>query len=110
MTTRSTQLGIDVGVGTTEVTLYTVPTGKRSIVKGLQMTNTNAAANFTAIEVYSGATLLGFWREYMAAGGVTGDSITKELWLVLNAGQALKAVSHAASVSVIVSGAELPSP
>lgn len=107
MTVHSTQLGANEAVGTTEVTIYTVPANIRTIVKGLQLVNNSGSANFIALELYSGSTLLGYWREYMGAAGASGDSITKEIWMVMNAGQTFKAVCHAVSISVILSGSEL---
>jgi hypothetical protein len=96
-----------VTVGTTEVTCYTVPTGKRTIVKNIVACNTNAAANTVAIEVYNGATLLAFFRLYTAIEETPGDTVSMLPWIVLNAGQTLKAVSAHASTVLLISGSEL---
>jgi hypothetical protein len=104
---HSNQLAATTGLGTTEITLYTVPTGKRTIVKSVVLLNTNAAANIAALEVYSGATLLAFMRFYLAITATAGDTVNAQTWFVLNAGQTLKGIATKASVSVLISGSEL---
>jgi hypothetical protein len=107
VTVHSTQLGHNVAVGVSEVTLYTVPTGKRALLKGYVICNTSSSANELALELYNGATLLAFWREFLAIEETAGDTIIRTPWLVLDAGQALKAVAAHASVSVLLAGTEL---
>jgi hypothetical protein len=104
---HSNQLAATTGLGTTEITLYTVPTGKRTIVKSIVLLNTNAAANIVAIEVYNGATLLAFMRFYLAIEATAGDTVNAQTWFVLNAGQTLKGIATKASASVLISGSEL---
>jgi hypothetical protein len=104
---HSNQLAATTGLGVTEITLYTVPTGKRTIVKSVILLNTNAAANIAALEVYNGATLLAFMRFYLAITATAGDTVNVSTWFVLNAGQTLKAIATKASVSVLISGSEL---
>lgn len=104
------QLGAGLSIGTTEVTLYTVPNGHRTIVKNVTMANRNAAANFAAISFYNPSTQIALWREYMAAAGADGDTIIRNTWVVMNAGDRLTVVGHLSPVSVIVSGSELVLP
>jgi hypothetical protein len=93
--------------GTTEATLYTVPTGKRTIVKSVVACNTNAAANIVAIEGYSAGTLIWFYRVYLAIEATSGDSSLTLPWIVMDAGQQLRAVATKASAYLAISGSEL---
>jgi hypothetical protein len=107
VTVHSNQLVAIEALPTTETLIYTVPANKRTIVKSVIATNTNAAANTVAIEVYSGATLLGFFRLYQAAANATGDTVNMELWLVLVTGQTLKGLCSHANSTLLISGSEL---
>ena len=107
MTVHSTQLGLALTIGTGGTTLYTVPAGKRTIVKSVVLQNLNAAAAQATIAIYNGATELAQWGVHLAAAGAAGDSNADQIWVVLNAGQRLKVFAGAASCSAVASGSEL---
>lgn len=107
MTVHSTQLGADLTLGTGATTLYTVPAGKRTIVKSIVVCNGNAAANFVGFGVIRAGVTIANFRYFVAATSTSGDTVSDLPWIVLNAGDQLLAQAHLASVSVIVSGAEL---
>lgn len=107
MTVHSAQLGADPSLGTGTVTLYTVPAGVRTIVKNAIAKNLNGAASYVVFTFGDSAGDHGYYVLYMAASGSDGDSVTWNPWVVLNAGDWIKAVAHAASASVIISGTEL---
>lgn len=107
MTVHSNQLGFGhaLGVGTT--TLYTCPSLKRTIVKSIVVENTNAATQRLIFQVKNGATTKVQWCEHPAAGSAAGETVFRDLWVVLVAGDVLQVIVAAASVDVIVSGSEL---
>ena len=108
MTTHSTQLGANLDVGTTEHTLYTVPAGKRTIVKSLAACNYASAATTLFVKGKVGSTDV--WLLEIPLGGNTTDTRiwVQPVWIVMNAGDLLRVVANAASVSLVASGAELP--
>lgn len=110
MAVRSQRLGANLGVGTTETTLYTVPSGFRTIVKSIVVCNRNAAANFFALGLYSGGSEVAIWREFMAASGNAGDTVFRDLWVVMDAFDHITGTAHLSPVSVVISGAELDLP
>jgi hypothetical protein len=107
MTPRSTQLcAAHITSGSLGL-VYTVPAGKRTIVKSLTCYNDHAGTNYLQVVGYTGATELFQVRVYMAAAGSTGDTQELMLWLVLNAGQTVEMAAEASGVQVLMSGAEL---
>jgi hypothetical protein len=107
MSVHSARLGYDSALGTTGVTLYTVPSGKRTIVKCITAFNATGSANrVLVIGEVSGnnAFVEGL---HLAAIGSDGESKTILPWHVLNAGDTIAAVADHSSVSVAVSGTEL---
>lgn len=107
MAVHSKRLGSSIAVGATDVTLYTVPSGKRTIVKGVQMQNLGATACRGTLKVYNGATQIMQYATPLAAVGSDGNSDTRQIWLVMNAGEALKCNCTAGTIVVCASGAEL---
>lgn len=108
MSVASKSLGSAANLGTSETTIYTVPTGKRSIVKNVTVVNNAGSANWLIISVYtSGGTLLFFWHEFLTAQNTNGDSVVRDTWLVIHESWELRVQSHVAGLYVAVSGAEL---
>lgn len=107
MTVHSTQLGAHQTIGTGGVTIYTVPANKRAIVKSIWIRNTAGAAQTAAFALIltGGATITIF--QPLAASPAAGSSLYLDLWVILNAGDALKITAGAASLDAIVSGTEL---
>lgn len=107
MTVHSTQLGLELTFSTTHTTVYTVPAGKRTIVKSILIQNQTAAAGTVTIWVQVGSTQLFAINYHLTAAGSVGDSVTLAPWLVLNAGQSLVVATQAGSAGIAFSGAEL---
>lgn len=107
MTVHSTQLGAKQGITTAGYTLYTVPSGKRTIWKGVTIYNASGSAQGVTIEVQLVDGDVIYQTYQLAAAGSDGDSINAQTWVVLNAGDSLAVSIAHNSVAVIVSGAEL---
>jgi hypothetical protein len=107
VTVHSTQLGAHQNVGASYVTLYTVPAGKRTIVKSIWARNSNAAAQVAAVQLLlaSGADI--FFFIPLAASPAAGSTLFMPLWVVLNQGDVIKYAAGGTNGDVIVSGAEL---
>ena len=87
--------------------LYTVPAGKRTIVKNMLARGASGSASHATWSVFDGATSLFSFNVYLAASGSDGDTSIINPWIVLNAGQTLKVQFSATGGWVSVSGAEL---
>lgn len=105
---HSVQLGNGIALGAGLNTLYTCPSGKRTIVKSVYLRNATAAAVVSAIAVTrsTGGTINFFVP--LAATPAAGSTVFLDLWMVLNAGDVLKVGGAAGSgVDALASGAEL---
>ncbi len=91
----------------TPSTFYTVPTGKRTIVKNIVAQNNNAAANRLQVQCKTGSTIIVEFNIYGAALNASGDTTVTNPWLVLNAGDTLLMAVAANGFYVAISGAEL---
>jgi hypothetical protein len=107
MPVHSARLATTIALGTSLTTLYTVPTGKRTIIKSVVAQNFTASTPTLTMGIYSGSTEIGQWSIHMASLGTVGDTQIVPVWIVMNAGELLKAFSSAASIGVVVSGTEL---
>lgn len=107
MTVHSTQLGGGSYASGSYHSVYTVPAGKRTIVKGLWIRNTNAAAQVVAINCDTVSFGNVYFYYHLAAAGSSGDSQYFDIWIVLNAGDVLKVGPGASNADVIAAGAEL---
>lgn len=108
MSVHSARLGSAAGLGAASTTLYTCPSGKRTIVKTIWLRNATAGAitGGWAIVISGGATLTFF--QPLAATPAAGSTVKIEPWAVLHAGDVLKVSGAAGSgVDVYISGAEL---
>ena len=107
MSVHSARLGANNGVGTGGVDLYTVPTGKRTIVKCFTIRNLGAGTIFVQFDVKNGATVLFQLVYFPTAAGAAGDTIIPLPWFVMNAGEVLHVHTGSGTASVSASGAEL---
>lgn len=107
MTVASAQLGSAAALGTSLSTIYTCPSGKRTIVKSLVVFNGASSTNVVTWELLAGATLLSTWNTHLATTGAAGDSVYEQPWIVMNAGDVLKAIASASGVRLVVSGTQL---
>jgi hypothetical protein len=108
VTVHSDRLGSGAALGAGYHTVYTCPTGKRTIVKSIWLRNNTAAAITGAFQVViSGGATISFFQP-LAATPAAGSTVKLEPWVVLRAGDALNIAGIAGSgVDAYVSGAEL---
>ena len=107
MTVHSTQLGHANALGTGGTTLYTVPSGIRTILKSMVLTNLGASAMRPAIALMHGATTLATINLDLGASGTDTETLTWLPWIVLNAGDSIVVTPRAGTMDVIASGSEL---
>ena len=89
-------------------TLYTVPTGKRTIVKSIVPRNAGSSAGAVVIGLKNGATSEGNFGIWCTASGTNGDSAVVLPWIVLQVGWSLTVSFPTGSGGwITVSGSEL---
>jgi hypothetical protein len=94
----STRLGLaNLAPAAGLTTLYTVPSGKRAVVKCVTVYPATGVAS-TAVMVIAGLAALIF------ACGATTSTIERELSIVLNAGETLQWLCTGGQTAVTVSG------
>lgn len=102
----STQLAlVNTSTGSAYVTVYTVPTGIRTIIKELRVYSGGATARDFWWSILSGASARDFQKV-----AITGANFDRrdETWTVLNEGQSLRIFQSAAgALNILVSGYEL---
>lgn len=104
MGVRSKRLWGPTIVSTGNVDLYTVPDGETALVKHLGLVNNAAVNNFIALSVNSVASSSRIYTATVAPGAGPGD---KDLFIVLQPGDVLKATASFATMVVTGFGAEL---
>lgn len=109
MSVHSNRLAATIITSTTQTTIYTAPTAKRTIVKRIVVRNLAAAAARCFFQLQNaGGTTLANWNVWATAVGAAGDTADFDTWIVMNAGEHLTAQwNQAAGGSIIVSGSEL---
>lgn len=101
---RATQLASAAINTTTPTTVYTVPTGKRAIVKQIVAQNTTGTSKDLQFRLPVLGTVL-HW--VLAAYGTGADRVVQNVWIVLNAGDTIKLNTVVAGlVNVVISGSE----
>lgn len=104
---RSTSLGIVKLTVATFHTLYTVPAGRRTIVKSVAIYNGGAAGRTAYVAVVRGGTTF-YGAVWTLGASQANPSSEQEVWWVLNTGDQLKVQTiDSGDMSFIVSGAEL---
>jgi hypothetical protein len=106
---RSSQLGSAHVTDTSDHTLYTCPSGYRTIVKWLVLRSKASSAAVVSLFIKNASSAeIAEWSYHLAATGSDGDTANEALWVVLNAGDTLHIQGNNASgYYVLVSGAEL---
>jgi len=84
---RATQAYQGTPTGTSPTTVYTVPTGKRFILKQVALQEISGVATDVQVRVGSIGTIT---RQHLASYGSGGDSAVLYYWLVLNAGDVIQ--------------------
>lgn len=99
---RTTQLAELTISGTAITNIYTVPAGKRAILKSMNIMEVSGVGSDVQIRVGSIQTIV---RTHVNAYGGAGDSAQLFFWLVLNAGETLsvKRISSG-DINVVASG------
>lgn len=92
---------------TSRVLLYTVPTGKRTIVKSLLVQNNASATIRVIIDFTSGSTTYGYFCMHPAANASAGETVYQDTWIVLEPGDTIHAAAASTGAAVVISGAEL---
>jgi hypothetical protein len=105
MTVHSTSLGHGASLSVALHTLYTVPTGKRSLVKWLTLYNHGASTNRVVVEVTLSGTDVVVADPILAAAGAANDYLQLALWIVLNAGDSLKVAPQSSTIDATANGA-----
>lgn len=107
MTVHSTLLGKGAALSVALHTLYTVPTGKRTILKSITLWNNFAATNRVVVELtLSGVTVV-VLDPVLASTGSAGDSIYQPFWTVMDAGDTVAVAPQSHPADATLSGAEL---
>lgn len=107
MSVRSQRLAAGVQGAGAASTPYTVPAGYRTIIKGIFVRNTNAAAQRVVISIYSGATDIVDTSIWMGANGGATEQVWMDTFQVMYAGESIKVAVGLASCIYLISGAEL---
>lgn len=107
MTVYSTQLGAGAFAAGSYSTVYTVPTGKRTILKSMWLRNTFNGANIAKVNLSTVAHGNVYFYTNLATSGAAGDTALIPLWVVLNVGDIIKIEPTQSNVEAIFSGAEL---
>jgi hypothetical protein len=99
---RIALLARGVATSASYVTVYTVPAGRRVILKNLNLRNGSGVASNVQVNTTGVADLLNY---PLTAGGTIGGNASIPLWIVLNAGDTIRiAVTSGTSVSFVFSG------
>lgn len=107
MTVHSTLLGKGAALSVALHTIYTVPSGKRTILKSITLWNNFAATNRVVVELVLGGTTVVVLDPVLASTGSAGDSIYVPFWTVMNAGDSIVVAPQSHPADVTASGAEL---
>lgn len=103
MTTRSTQLAAAL-VGSSWTDLYTVPSGKRTILKSIAISNAGAASGRAQVRLNPGGGYHFLCDTFALA---MEGSFYLDRWIVLQAGDVVAAYGYISGMAVLLSGAEL---
>lgn len=107
MSVASKQLALSELLGNSQQTLYNVPSGKRTIVKSIVVTNLDSTARVIIFAIKTGSTEDATFNINVAASPAAGHSVMTLPWIVLEVGQSLAAQTNGGTSRVIVSGTEL---
>lgn len=107
MAVRSKSLHMGSSNAGTTATLYTVPTGYRTILKSITVYNTFAGVNLVQLNIVRASATLSIYVVICAAAGGAGAQQQLLPWIVLNEGDSFTlTIGHNAAYWTI-SGTEL---
>jgi hypothetical protein len=104
---HSTQLGHAAALGTTDSTIYTTPASTRTILKSIVAYNLAGSASWLLVTISNGGGTVGYVFGTMTAAGTNGACLMLAPWIVLNAGDVVKAHCETGTCGLILSGAQL---
>lgn len=107
MAVRSKQLGGGAFASGSYHHVYTVPTGYRTILKGIWVRNTFAGANIGKVNLDTVAFGNVYFYFPLVTSGSSGDSQFLNLWVVLEAGDVINIEPTQNNVEAIFAGSEL---
>lgn len=107
MSVASQQLGGGSFTTGSYHTVYTVPAGKRTILKSMWLRNTFSGANIAKLNLHTGAFGDVYMYTNLVTSGSSGDTALIPLWVVLLPGDIIKIQPTQSSVEAILSGTEL---
>lgn len=107
MTVHSTQLGHGTAITTAGSVIYTVPAGKRAIVKSVALLNLYAGTNRVLVNFTLAAGGSVYLATTLGAFASATESIQLNTWVVLNPGDKIEIDPGSGNVTAIASGAEL---
>ena len=107
MTVRSNRLAIGLADGSTISTVYTTPTGYRTIIKMISCQNVASVFNRLYVEMYQGSTVEGYLMFPLGANGGLDEAKHVPMFQVLPAGHSLKIDALHNGILYVISGAEL---
>jgi hypothetical protein len=103
----SLQLGHAASLGTGGATIYTVPAGKRTILKSVLLQNSYAGSNRVILTLHlAGGANIG-WGLTLGTSGTATESLIWLPWIVMMAGDYLTVAPTNSPIQVLASGAEL---
>jgi hypothetical protein len=76
-------------------------------VKHITVRNNGAVARFIALAIQTGSTVKLAYRIYCTALGTNGDSVSLQVWWIMNAGDDFIAAASGDTFVVTVDGVEL---
>lgn len=107
MAVRSAQLAVGALSSTSATTVYSVPAGRRTIVKDVRVFNgAGVADDDVRMLVRSGGSDRSCWRFRRAMPSAESDYIP-QCWIVLDTGDELKLQCAQSTLRYVISGAEL---
>jgi hypothetical protein len=107
VTVVSQSLATGQRTSTAATSIYTVPSGKRTILKSIVVNNGNAGANRIVVEILNGGTVVAAMSLFAAAGGSNNDTPILQPWVVLETGWTISILSTQQPYYYALSGAEL---
>lgn len=104
---RSTSLYAGSITSSSTITLYTVPTGKRTIIKSIHVTSSYSSTQRIVFAINNGTSDLAYFTVYCAATGTSGDTQDLEGWWVIEEGWKINISVPHPNANAFISGSEL---
>ena len=106
MTTRSKQLYSEDSVPTSNTDIYTVPSGRTTILKGVAWNNGGGTSSYLFVWLKRAAdsALCVLWARNSLPNGTIGQ---EQMWAVLEEGDKLQVLAGHSGITLVLSGTEL---